>query len=130
VLAAEFVGSRRETGLVTWTSPQTVALPLGYLREIGVVPGPAPSAGDGRLEELLAAYRRFLLGTVGWRSCWPRTAAFCWPSAACSPPRGNSFPLKSIDLVEFDSMDTTHAPNRGAPNRLPSHRAGKGKDVQ
>jgi integrase/recombinase XerD len=61
VLAAEFAGSRRETGLVTWTSPQTVALPLGYLREIGVVPGPAPSAGDGRLEELLAAYRRFLL---------------------------------------------------------------------
>jgi integrase/recombinase XerD len=58
---AEFASSRRETGLVTWTSPQSVALPLEYLREIGVVPAPAPSAGDGRLDELLAAYRRFLL---------------------------------------------------------------------
>ena len=59
--AAEFTRSRRETGLVTWTSPQSVALPLGYLRELGVLPAPAPSAGDGPLDELLAAYRRYLL---------------------------------------------------------------------
>ena len=59
--AAEFVGSRREMGLVTWTSPQSVALPLEYLREIGVVPIPAPAASDGPLEELLAEYRRYLL---------------------------------------------------------------------
>ena len=56
-----FVESRRAWGLVTWTSPQSVALPLGYLREIGVVPAPAPPAGDGPLDELLAAYRRYLL---------------------------------------------------------------------
>jgi integrase/recombinase XerD len=59
--AAEFTSSRRETGLVTWTSPQSVALPLEYLRELGVLPAPAPSAGDGPLDELLAAYRRYLL---------------------------------------------------------------------
>jgi integrase/recombinase XerD len=66
--AAEFVGSRREMGLVTWTSPQSVALPLEYLREIGVVPIPAPAASDGPLEELLAEYRRYLLVEQGWRS--------------------------------------------------------------
>ena len=64
--AAEFVGSRREMGLVTWTSPQSVALPLEYLREIGVVPIPAPAASDGPLEELLAG---------AWRGHLPRPSA-------------------------------------------------------
>ena len=59
--AAEFVGSLREMGLVTWTSPQSVALSLEYPREIGVVPIPALAASDGPLEELLAEYRRYLL---------------------------------------------------------------------
>jgi len=59
--AAEFASSRRETGLVTWTSPQSVALPLEYLREIGVVRASAPPAGRGPLDELLADYRRYLL---------------------------------------------------------------------
>ena len=61
VRATEFASSRRETGLVTWTSPQSVSLPLVYLREIGVVPAPAPAAEDGPLEEALAEYRRYLL---------------------------------------------------------------------
>jgi hypothetical protein len=59
--AERFAAARRAAGLVTWTSPQSVALPLEYLREIGVVPAPAPPAGDGPLDELLAAYRRYLL---------------------------------------------------------------------
>ena len=59
--AGEFASSRRDAGLVTWTSPQSVALPLEYLRELGVLPAPAPSVGDGPLDELLAAYRRYLL---------------------------------------------------------------------
>ena len=59
--AAEFASSRREAGLVTWTSPQSVALPLEYLREIGVVPTPAPAVASGPLEELLADYGRYLL---------------------------------------------------------------------
>ena len=36
-------------------------LPLGYLRELGVVPMPAPVVAQGPLEELLADYRRYLL---------------------------------------------------------------------
>jgi integrase/recombinase XerD len=57
---AEFTSSRREAGLVTWTSPQSVALPLEYLREIGVMLTPAAAVASGPLEELLADYGRFL----------------------------------------------------------------------
>jgi len=57
---AEFTGSRREAGLVTWTAPQSVALVLGYLQEIGVTPFPAAMVATGSLEELLADYGRFL----------------------------------------------------------------------
>jgi integrase/recombinase XerD len=59
--AAEFARSRREAGLVTWTSLQSVALPLEYLRAVGVVPRVTVPAGDGPLEELLAEYGRYLL---------------------------------------------------------------------
>ena len=45
---------------MTWTSPQSVALPLEYLREIGVVPSPAATVASGPLEELLADYGRYL----------------------------------------------------------------------
>ena len=46
---------------MTWVSPLSVALPLEYLREIGVVPPPAATVAEGPLEELLAEYRRYLL---------------------------------------------------------------------
>lgn len=59
--AAEFASMRREAGLVSWASPVSGALPLEYLREIGVVALPAPVIADGLLEELLADYRRYLL---------------------------------------------------------------------
>jgi integrase/recombinase XerD len=59
--AAEFARSRRAAGLVTWSSPQSAALPLGYLRGLGVVPLPEPVVVEGPLEELLADYRRYLL---------------------------------------------------------------------
>ena len=59
--AAEFARSRREAGLVTWTSPLSAALPLEYLREIGVVAPPALAIAEGPVEELLAEYRRYLL---------------------------------------------------------------------
>jgi integrase/recombinase XerD len=57
----EFAGSRRERGLVTWTSPQSVALLREYLREIGVVAPLAVPVVVGPLEELLAEYRGYLL---------------------------------------------------------------------
>jgi integrase/recombinase XerD len=58
--AAEFASSRREAGLVTWTSPKSTALRLEYLREIGVMPTPAATVASGPLEELLADYGRYL----------------------------------------------------------------------
>jgi hypothetical protein len=45
--AERFAAARRAGGLVTWASPWSVALPLGYLRELGVAPAPAPVVGRG-----------------------------------------------------------------------------------
>jgi integrase/recombinase XerD len=58
--AERFVTARRAAGKVTWVSPRSVALLLGYLRELGVAPVPAPPVALGPLEELLADYRRYL----------------------------------------------------------------------
>jgi integrase/recombinase XerD len=58
--AERFVAARRAAGRVTWVSPQSVMLPLEYLRELGVAPAPAPVVAQGPLEELLADYRRYL----------------------------------------------------------------------
>ncbi len=60
VRAAEFANSRREAGLVTWTSPKSTTLPLEYLREIGVMLTPVATVVSGPLEELLADYGRYL----------------------------------------------------------------------
>ncbi|HEY2200308.1 MAG TPA: site-specific integrase [Solirubrobacteraceae bacterium] len=59
--AAGFAASRREAGLVTWTSSQSATLPLGYLRGLGVVPTSAPVLVRGPVEELLADYGRYRL---------------------------------------------------------------------
>ena len=59
--AAEFASARRRAGLVTWCSKRNAALPLQYLREIGIVMPPAPTIVDDPVEQLLADYRRYLL---------------------------------------------------------------------
>jgi integrase/recombinase XerD len=59
--AERFLVARRVLGRVTWVAPQSVRVPLGYLRELGVVPTPRPVVLQGPLEELLADYRRYLL---------------------------------------------------------------------
>jgi hypothetical protein len=58
--AERFAAARRTAGLVSWASPQSVALPLKYLRQLGVAPTPTPVRPEGPLEELLAGYRRCL----------------------------------------------------------------------
>ena len=58
--AGRFVAARRAAGRLTWVSPRSMALLLGYLRELGVAPTPAPALAKGALEELLADYRRYL----------------------------------------------------------------------
>src|ERR1019366_5311909 len=40
--AERFAAGRRAAGLASWASPQSVTLPLGYLRTLGVAPMPAP----------------------------------------------------------------------------------------
>jgi len=58
--AGRFAAGRRAAGLKSWTSPQSVALPLQYLRQLGLAPMPAPVSPQGPLEELLADYCRYL----------------------------------------------------------------------
>jgi integrase/recombinase XerD len=59
--AERFVAARRAAGRTTWVSPQSVTLPLEYLRELGVVPAAAVAVVEGPLEVLLADYSRYLL---------------------------------------------------------------------
>jgi integrase len=63
--AMRFVGSRRAAGLVTWASPTSMDVPLGYLRGLGVAPMPTPAEAQGPLEELLAGYHGYLLSERG-----------------------------------------------------------------
>ena len=58
--AERFARERRAAGVVSWSSPRSVALPLEYLRQLGAVPPPAPACPVGPLEELLADYGRYL----------------------------------------------------------------------
>lgn len=58
--AERFTAARRAAGLASWSSRQSVTLPLGYLRRLGVAPLPAPVVAQNPLEELLEDYRRYL----------------------------------------------------------------------
>jgi integrase/recombinase XerD len=58
--AERFAAERRAAGLVSWASPQSVTLPLGYLCTLGVAPVPPPALAQSPLEELLEDYGRYL----------------------------------------------------------------------
>jgi hypothetical protein len=62
-----FLAARRAEGYVLWLSPKALVPLLGYLRELGVIPQPAP--------DLVTRSRR----------CWAGISAICSPSAAWSP---------------------------------------------
>ena len=49
--AGRFAVARRAAGLSTWVSPRSMALLLGYLRELGAAPAPVPALAQGPLEE-------------------------------------------------------------------------------
>lgn len=56
-VARRFVAARRARGRVTWTSPASLRVPLGFLRSAGIV----PEAGiDGVFGDLLGEYRGYL----------------------------------------------------------------------
>ena len=67
-----FVRERRRAGYRRWLSTRSVCPLLDYLREVGAAPAWQPRVADGPADELLGAYRRYLLverrlalGTVG-----------------------------------------------------------------
>jgi integrase/recombinase XerD len=61
----EFVNARRDAGWSTWLSVRSAALPLAYLRELGVVATTPPIVVDDPLERLLEGYRRYLFEERG-----------------------------------------------------------------
>jgi hypothetical protein len=63
----EFARARRAAGYRSWISPSSMRAPLGFLRELGVVPVPGPVVADGPVEEVLEGYRRWLLDERGAR---------------------------------------------------------------
>jgi integrase/recombinase XerD len=61
-----FVAARRAAGCSSWLSVRSTALPLEYLRELGIVPAvPAPTVVADPLERLLVGYRRYLFDERG-----------------------------------------------------------------
>jgi len=56
-----FVTDRRARGLKSWVSLRSLALPMEYLRSVGVVAPPAEPLCDGPVEGVLAGYRRYLV---------------------------------------------------------------------
>ena len=70
--------ARRAAGYSPWCSARSVALPLGFLRELGVVPSPPAVVADGPVEEVLDGYRRYMLSERGVKE---RTVAGYEPDA-------------------------------------------------
>jgi len=62
--ATQFLNMRRAKGYQTWLSAHSMALPLEYLRSLGVVPEPATRA-KGQIDELLDAYHHYLVHERG-----------------------------------------------------------------
>jgi integrase/recombinase XerD len=58
--AEGFARARRAAGVMSWSSPHSVALPLEFLRQLGAAPPPVPACPGGPLEELLADYGEYL----------------------------------------------------------------------
>lgn len=63
--AERFLAARRAAGFSSWVSAGSVVLPLGYLRELGVVPAVVAVVVDGPVERLLAGYCRYLFDERG-----------------------------------------------------------------
>ena len=116
--AVEFTWSRREAGLVSWSTPQSVELPLAYLREVGVIAPPAPAVADGPLEGLLDGYRCYLFverrlseHTVNW--CYVPTARLFMES--WQSPGGLEFErLSAADVSRFLAVECSKRSVSGA----------------
>jgi site-specific recombinase XerD len=111
--AAEFARWRREAGLVSWSSPKSAALPLGYLTEVGVV-APVPAAiAEGPLEMLLADYGAYLLVE---RRLSEHTVLDCYEPAARLFLSGRESP-DGLALEGLSAADVTNFLARECPKR-------------
>ena len=122
---AEFASSRREAGLVTWTTPQSVALPLEYLREIGVMPSPVARVASGPLEALLADYGRYLRVE---RRLAEHTVRDAYLPAARLFVAGREG-LDGLGLQRLSAADREPVPGRGVPEAQRDGRAGSRERV-
>ena len=114
--AERFAAGRRAAGLASWASPQSVTLPLGYLRTLGVAPMPAPVLAQGPLEELLEDYRRYLSVERGLSA---HTVLDTYGPAARVFLAGRDSPdglgLERLRAVDVTSFLARECPKRSVP---------------
>ena len=72
-VAERHVTDRRSAGKVTWVSTRSLALPLTYLRGVGVAPQQTRQPRDARADGVLEAYRRYLIEERGLAAETQRT---------------------------------------------------------
>jgi integrase/recombinase XerD len=120
--AEEFACARRDAGRVTWVSGRSAIVPLGYLREIGVVPAAAVEEVEGPVEELLAGYRRYL---VRERGATERTFVRYAPDARlflCGRLGLGGLELERLDAADVSAFLARECPRRsvaGARRQAP-----------
>jgi hypothetical protein len=121
----EFLAHRQAEGYTLWLSAKAMVPMLGYLRDLGVVPTPAPAAiVDVHAYDSEFGYRFMAdeLEQAGQRACERRV----WPSSPCLPaivllPEGLlACSDASPTLVERNDL---HAIGRGSGSPTPPRRA-------
>ncbi len=114
--AERFTAARHTAGLVCWASPQSVTLPLGYLRTLGVAPAPAPVVAQGPLEALLEDYRRYLFVERGLS---PHTVLDAYGPAArlflAKRDGPDGLGLEGLGAADVTSFLARECPKRSVP---------------
>jgi len=110
-----FLERRRAAGYSRCVSAQSRSLPLEYLRDIGVVPCPAPvKVAEGPLERLLSDYRRYLFEE---RGLCARTVLECYEPTARSFLSGWEGPhglaVEDLSAAEVSGFLARELPKRG-----------------
>ncbi len=121
--AERFVAARRAAGRVTWVSPRSVMLQLGYLRELGVVPALAPAIAHSPLEQLLADYSRYLL--IERRLCEHTVVDEYGPVARvflAARETADGLALERLSAAEVTSFLARECPRRSASRAQPGVR--------
>jgi len=110
-----FLERRRAAGYSRCVSAQSRALPLEYLRELGVAPCPAPvEVAEGPLERLLSDYRQYLFEE---RGLCARTVLECYEPTARSFLSGREGPhglaVEDLSAADVSGFLALELPTRG-----------------